>query len=165
MKKTGKLLFVSILVFGLLTLSFGKVFAISSSTDLADPMAKPSFTGETYTTAVVAPNKLPGMVDTGSMFFPLGFTSGLAQVSGNGLTVSGLKPGETVNLSFDFKFYNYDWSGSIYMWTGTMWKKLPTTVTKPGPDGGTTWASVSGVGNGTYALIIFNYGNPTPEDL
>jgi len=73
--------------------------------------------------------------------------------------VSDLKEGETVKLSFDFPYYSYKWAGSIYKWNGLKWVKLATTITL-GDEGSGPRASVSGVGNGTYALIMGNYGLP-----
>lgn len=163
MIKTGKVLIASLLVFGLLIVTFSSVFAIGYSPSLTDPLAVESFVGEKYTAAVVTPPNLPGTKDEGGMIMPVGLGSSVGQFSGNGLTISGLKPGETVSVKFDFKFSNYMWTGSIYKWDGVRWVKLATKLVAPGADESITWATATGVGNGTYALIIGNYGVPTVE--
>lgn len=166
MNKSGKVIVASLLVFGLLVVTFSTVFAgVITQTGLSDPVAKESFVGEKFTDSVVAPPYLPGTQDEGGMIMPVGLGSNEGQFSGSGLKVSGLKPGETVSVSFDFKFSNYLWKGSIYKWDGAKWVKLVTKVTAPAADESTTWATASGVGNGTYALIIANYGVPTEESV
>ncbi len=164
MKKTGKVLLASLLVVGLLTLTFSLAFAMADpSTGLADPVVKPAFSGEKYTSLVLSPQYLPGTFEQDGLVYPKGFGPSQGQFSGSGLKVSGLKAGETVSLSFDYKFYNFKWTGSVYMWSGTKWVKLATKTVLPTGDDSMTWATVSGVGNGTYALIIGNYGLPPTE--
>jgi len=165
MKNKGKVLLASLLVVALLTISFGTVFATApSSYQLVDPLAVAGSGSVKFTQLVLAPLYLPGTVTADNLILPDGFKTGQAQFSGNGIRVSGLKAGETVSLTFDYYFYNFMWSGSIYKWSGTQWMKLATTVIPAGADGVTSWAKVSGVGNGTYALIIGNYGLP-PVDV
>lgn len=163
MKKTGKALLASILVVGLLTLSFNLAFAMSAPvvvTQLADPVVKPAVSGQMYTSLVLSPQFLPGTFDKDGLVYPTGFGPSQGQFSGSGIKVSDLKEGETVSLSLDYKFYNFKWTGAIYSWNGTKWVKLATTTVLPTGDESMTWATVSGVGNGTYALIIGNYGVP-----
>ncbi len=163
MKKTGKVLLASLLVVGLLALSFNLAFAVGSSSGLADPMVTPAFTGEKFTSLVLSPQYLPGTFEEDGLVYPKGFGPSQGQFSGSGISVSGLKAGETVSLSFDYKFYNFKWSGAIYSWNGTKWVKLATKTVLPTGDESMTWATTSGVGNGTYALIIGNYGLPPTE--
>ncbi len=161
MKKTGKVLIASLLVVGLLFVTFGSVFAgVIAPTGLTDPVAKESFTGEKFTSLVLSPQYLPGTFEQGGLLYPKGFGPSQGQFSGSGLKISGLKAGETVTISFDYKFYNFMWKGSIYKWDGTRWMKLDTKVVLPKADETMTWATATGVGNGTYALIIGNYGVP-----
>ena len=68
---------------------------------------------------------------------------------------------ETVSISFDFKFSHFKRTGSVYKWDGVRWVKVATKVVQPTGDDQITWATASGFGNGTYVLIIFNYGVPT----
>lgn len=165
MKRTGKFLLASLLVVGLLTLSFSLAFAmVDPPSGLVDPMVKPAFSGEKYVSLVLEPQYLPGNFEQDGLVFPTGFGPSQGQFSGSGIKVSGLKAGETVSLSFDYKFYNYKWVGAIYSWNGTKWVKLATKTVLPTGDEIMTWATVSGVGNGTYALIIGNYGVP-PTDV
>lgn len=165
MKKSGKVLLASLLVVGLLTLSFSLVFAmVDPPSGLVDPMVKPAFSGEKYTSLVLSPQFLPGTFEQGGLVYPTGFGPSQGQFSGSGIKISGLKAGETVSLSFDYKFYNFKWVGAVYSWNGTKWVKLPTKTVLPAGDETMTWATVSGVGNGTYALIIGNYGVP-PTDV
>ena len=162
MKKTGKVLIASLLVVGLLFVTFSSVFAgLIAPAGLADPVVKESFTGEKFTSLVLAPQYLPGTFEQGGLLYPKGFGPSQGQFSGSGLKISDLKAGETVTISFDFKFYNYMWKGSIYKWDGARWVKLATRVGLPKADETMTWATATGVGNGTYALIIGNYGVPT----
>jgi hypothetical protein len=164
MKRTGKVFFATLLVVGLLTLSFNLAFAMEDSAgSLADPMVKPAFSAEKYASLVLSPQNLPGTFEQDGLVFPKGFGPSQGQFSGSGLKVSGLKAGETVSLSFDYKFYNFKWTGSVYSWNGTKWVKLATKTVLPAGDETMTWATVSGVGNGTYALIIGNYGVPVPD--
>ena len=164
MKRTGKLFVASLLVVGLLALSFSLAFAIADPVNqLADPMVTPSFEGEEYTALVLGPQYLPGTFEEGGLVYPTGFGPSEGQFSGSGIEISGLKAGETVDLSFDYKFYNYMWTGSIYMWNGTQWVRLATKTVIPSGGEGSTWATVSGVGNGIYALIIGNYGVPETQ--
>lgn len=164
MKKNGKFFVASFLVVGLFALSFSLVFAIAPpAVGLAEPVVTPAFEGEVYTAVVLSPQYLPGTFEEGGLVYPTGFGPSQGQFSGSGIKISGLKAGETVSLSFDYKFYNFMWKGSVYMWNGTQWVKLATKTVVPSGDGGSTWATVSGVGNGTYALIIGNYGVPATE--
>lgn len=170
MKKSVKGILALLLVIGLLTLTFGSVFAgmvAPVQSALSDPVAKESFAGEKFTALVVAPPDLPGTKVEGGLIMPVGMGSNQGQFSGSGLKISNLNAGETVSISFDFKFYNYMWKGNIYKWDGTRWVKLVTKVVMPVGDEIVTWATASGVGNGTYALIIGNYGVPTsaPEPI
>lgn len=166
MKKTGKVLIASLLVVGLLFVTFSSVFAgiitpTSAPAGLVDPVVKESFSGEKFTSLVITPFYLPGTFEQGGLLYPKGFGPSQGQFSGSGLKISDLKAGETVTISFDFKFYNYMWKGSIYKWDGARWVKLDTKVVLPKGDETMTWATATGVGNGTYALIIGNYGVPT----
>lgn len=164
MRKSLKVFVASLMVLGLLFVTFGSVFALPApTTALAEPVAVESFAGEKFTAVVVTPPNLPGTMDEGGMIMPVGMGSGEGQFSGNGLKVSGLKDGETVSVKFDFKYYNHMWKGSIYKWDGTRWVKLATTVVPPAADESITWATASGVGNGKYVLIIGNYGVPKIE--
>lgn len=165
MKRTGKFLLASLLVIGLLTLSFSLAFAmVDPPGGLVDPTVKPAFSGEKFTSLVMAPQYLPGTFEQDGLVFPKGFGPSQGQFSGSGIKISGLKAGETVSLSFDYKFYNFKWVGAIYSWNGTKWVRLATKTVLPSGDETMTWATVSGVGNGTYALIIGNYGVP-PTDV
>jgi hypothetical protein len=156
MKKTFKILFVSLLVLGFLSFSFGKTFA--SGLSVMDPMAVSSNPDLQFSTKTLTPVELPGTTNNSSgMFLPLGFPDGQKQFDGNSLMVSGLKEGETVNLQFDFPLYSYKWSGTIYMWSGSEWMPLDTTVTQ-GADGSRNWATTNGVGNGVYALLMGYHG-------
>lgn len=164
MKKSGKVLLASLLVVGLLTLTFSLAFAMPDpSSGLVDPAATPANSGTKFTSLVLAPQYLPGTFEQDGLVFPLGFGPSQGQFSGSGLKVSGLKAGETVNLKFDHRYYNFMWTGSIYSWSGTKWVKVPTTVVLPKGDDSMTLATASGVGNGTYVLIIGNYGLPATE--
>jgi hypothetical protein len=165
MKKTGKVLVASLLVVGLLTLSFSLAFAMAApaSTELVDPVVKPALSGEKYTSLVLTPQFLPGTFEKDGLLYPKGFGPSQGQFSGSGIKISGLKAGETVSLSFDYKLYNFKWAGAVYSWNGTKWVKLATKTVLPTGDETMTWATVSGVGNGTYALIVGNYGLPPTE--
>jgi hypothetical protein len=165
MKKTGKILLALLLVFGLLSANFSQVMAgIMVSSDLTDPVVTPTFTGTTVVTKVLAVYNLPGIQDVSGMTYPIGFGPSEGQFSGKGVQVSGLKSWQTAKVCFDFRYSGYKWAGGVYMWNGTKWVKMSTTVI-PATEGLPTLACVSGVGNGTYALIIGNYGLPevTPE--
>jgi hypothetical protein len=172
MKKTLKILFGSFLVVGLLSVTLGQVFASSGGATASDPVVTLSNPGVMFTAVILEPSQLPGLATSPSdLILPLGFPSGQAQFDGNGVKVSGLKTGQTVKVTFNFPFYNFDWAGSIYMWTGTKWMKM-TTLFTTGTDGTSPSASVSGAGNGVYVLIMGNYGLPevqptevpTPDD-
>ncbi|MBA4385499.1 MAG: hypothetical protein C0410_12245, partial [Anaerolinea sp.] len=112
MKNIGKVLVASLLVVGLFTLSFSLVFVVAApaSTELADPVVKPAFSGEQYTSLVLAPLYLPGTFEKDGLVYPTGFGPSQGQFSDSGIKVSGLKAGETVSLSFDYKFYNFKWT-------------------------------------------------------
>lgn len=164
MKKSGKVLIASLLVVAMLVVTFGSVFAgVVAQTGLVDPVATETFAGEKFTAKVVTPPYMPGTKEEGGLIMPIGMGSNQGQFSGSGLTISGLKAGETVSIKFDFKFYNYMWKGSIFKWDGAKWVKVATKVVAPVGDEQITWATATGVGNGTYALIIGNYGVPTVE--
>lgn len=165
MKKTGRLLGATLLVVGLLAMSFTLAFAVGISSELSDPKVTPAFEGEDYKAQVLSPMYLPGTFEDGGLIYPTGFGPSEGQFSGSGIKISGLKAGETVSLTFDFKFYNYMWNGSVYKWSGTQWVKLATKTVLPTGDETMTWATVSSVGNGTYALIIGNYGVPETEEV
>lgn len=163
MKKTAKIALALVLVFSLLAVNLGQVFA-SVSTNLTDPTVTPTFSGTNVVTTVLAVYHLPGIQDVSGMTYPIGFGPSEGQFSGKGVQVSGLKSWQTAKVCFDFRFSDYKWAGGVYMWNGTKWVKMTTTVT-PGAEGLPTWACVSGVGNGTYALIIGNYGLPEGEPI
>jgi hypothetical protein len=155
MKKTASIIVSTLLVLTLAGLSFGKAFATAPM--LSDPMASPAVPGINFESQVLKVTELPGtFVADNGMALPVGFM-GQAQFEGKGLQVSGLKAGEKVNLSFNFRDNNYEWAGSIYRWNGLVWMKVPTSVTV-GKDGAITWASASVEDNSVYALIMGSYG-------
>ena len=168
MKSTGKFIVATMIVVVVLSLGFVQAFAMpspsmaSSSANLNDPMVTISPVASAGKVQLVEQSALPGTNEKGGMFFPKGFTDGQAQFSGMGVKISGLKNGETAKVSFDFRFSNFDWRGYVYQWNGSRWVKLATTVSGGG-EAVTTWANASNLGNGTYALIIFNYGVPDSE--
>lgn len=163
MKKTGKILIASLFVVGLLSLTLSQAFAAG----LVDPVAKPTVEGTEFEAVVLAQNELPGTVEGLGLTLPVGFPEGQAQFGGKGLMLSELMNGDTATVCFDFRYYHFEWWGFVAMWDGTSWVKLPTTVSQP-DEGATTWACASGVGDGTYALIMGSYGKPKAaptEDL
>jgi hypothetical protein len=149
-------------VAGLLMLAVlaGGLSVAKATVEFVDPVTFPGAPGNTFTAAVLTPVELPGTLDgPGGLVLPVGFTVGQKQFGGNGLKVTGLQPGESAKLCFDFPWYNFKWSGGVYQWNGTKWVALGTTVT-PGVDGSNTWACAKTSENGTFALLMGYYGPP-----
>jgi hypothetical protein len=110
-----------------------------------------ALTGDTtFTVTGLDQPVLPGTVQKGQTYLPLGYADEL-QFAGSGIQVAGVTYG-TENACFGFDLYPYGWTGSVYQWTGTKWTKLETTVS----DGGEGSPSACAVihGNGIYALLI-----------
>lgn len=165
MKKISRLSITVFIVLCLLLVSFSTVFARRALPTITwtDPTASTSEKGLTFTSEVLDPWQLPGTLTLGTgQYGPVGFPAGQAQFGGNGLKVTALPEGKTVELCFDFPVYSMSWEGKIYLWNETKWVAMPTTVT-PGSDGSPTYACTPKAANGIYALIIGFYGTPQPD--
>jgi hypothetical protein len=146
-----------LLVLGLVAVVFSPVFAIPnvSTPGMSDPVVTPMKASDTYTSSIVEVGYLKGAVQLESQLMaPVGRTD--EQFGSNGLVLSGLSGKEKVKACFDFPGYNYKWSGSVFKWNGTKWVKQATTFTND--PAATPTACASGLGNGTYALIIYYWG-------
>jgi hypothetical protein len=110
-----------------------------------------------YNSDVLGAVDLPGteVLDNGKIL-PAGFNHEM-QFGGNGLEVSGLAAGKSVDVCFDFPTYRYSWNGVIKEWNGTKWVALPTTITSTN-ESSSSLACTTKVKNGTYALLIWYYG-------
>lgn len=163
MQKTFKSAFVILLVLGLLVIMTVPVFAkpdpTPPSTSLRDPVVSPMKLGDTYTSSVVEVGYLKGALQKEDQSMaPVGRTD--EQFGSNGLVISDLSGKEKVKACFYFSGYNYKWAGTIFRWSGSQWVKQVTTITVD-PEG-TPMACASGLGNGTYALIIYYWG---PQEM
>lgn len=157
MKKITKIISVTLLLVTLLVLSVGQVFAIKPavSAGFTDPLVTPLKESYTYTSEVVGLTYLKGAVQNDDQLMaPVGRTD--EQFGSNALVLSGLTGKEKVKACFEFNRFNYKWAGNIFMWNGTKWVKQTTTYTSD--PAATTLACASGLGNGTYALIIYYWG-------
>jgi hypothetical protein len=156
MKKTFKSMFVLLLVLGLVAVVFVPVFASST---MRDPVVTPLKVTDTYTSEVVGVGYLKGAVQLeNQLMAPVGRTD--EQFGSNGLVLSDLTGKEKVKACFFFPGYNSKWAGNIFKWNGTKWVKQTTTFTND--PAGTPTACASGLGNGTYALIIYYWG---PQEI
>jgi hypothetical protein len=109
----------------------------------------------TYSSSVLEVFYLKGAVQKEDQSMaPVGRTD--EQFGSNGLVLSDLSGKEKVKACFYFSGYNYKWAGNIYKWNGTKWVKQVTTITND--PAATPMACASGLGNGTYALIIYYWG-------
>ena len=156
MKKTVKSMFVLLLVLGLVAVVFGPVFAKPIETPaFRDPVVSPMKSSDTYTSSIVEIGYLKGAIQLeNQLMAPVGRTD--EQFGSNGLVVSDLSGKEKVKACFYFPGYNYKWAGNVYRWSGTKWVKQTTTFTND--PAATPMACASGLGNGTYALIIYYWG-------
>ena len=157
MKKITKIISVILLLVTLLVLSVGQVFAFKPavSAGFTDPLVTPLKESYTYSSEVVGLTYLNGAVQNDDQLMaPVGRTD--EQFGSNALVLSGLTGKEKVKACFEFNRYNYKWAGNIFMWNGTKWVKQTTTFTSD--PAATTLACASGLGNGTYALIIYYWG-------
>jgi hypothetical protein len=139
-------------------ISVGSVFASSSASKVdvwTDPVATAN-NGAAFTSTILDTASLPGIVDDdASMILPVGFTTDSGQFGGNGIVITGLATHtDTVSLTFSFPTYRYGWTGSIYQWSGSAWVKVATTIVAPTGENSMYYATASGLGNGTYALIM-----------
>lgn len=160
MKKTGKVLFVVMLALSVVALNFGPAFAMN---DFNDPVVTPLTSGSPGVSTLLSPTLLPGaFIGVDGMYFPVGFVEGQAQFGGSGVNMSELVDGATVKICFDFPLYSYQWWGNVRMWDGVKWVVLPTTI-YPAVEESSPMACVTGVGNGTYALVMGYYGPPAPR--
>ena len=161
MKKVFKSMFVLLIVVGLVAVVFSPVIAkkIDTTPTLRDPVVSPMKTSDTFTSSVVEVGFLKGAVQLESQLMaPVGRTD--EQFGSNGVLVNGLSGKEKVQVCFEFNLYNYKWAGNVFMWNGTQWVKQTTTFTSD--PAATTWACASGLGNGTYALIMYYWG---PQEM
>ncbi len=158
MKKVTKIISVSFLMLTMLLLSVGQVFAIkppTTSTSFTDPVVTPLKESYTYTSSIVEVGYLKGAVQKENQSMaPVGRLD--EQFGSNGLVIKDLSGKEKVKACFEFNRYNYKWAGNVFMWNGSKWVKQATTFTSD--PAATTWACASGLGNGTYALIIYYWG-------
>lgn len=160
MKKLTKFVSVSVLLFAMLVLIVGQSFAmklpvVATTPAFTDPIVTPMRAGDTFTSSVEALVYLKGAVQLETQLMaPVGRTD--EQFGSNGLVLSGLTGKEKVKACFEFNRYNYKWAGHVFKWNGTKWVKQSTTFSSD--PAATTLACASGLGNGTYALIIYYWG-------
>jgi hypothetical protein len=159
MRKINRAVVVFLLLLTLLVLTFGQVFAIpnpvKTSSSFNDPVVTSLLAGTVYTSEVVGIAYLKGAVQNANQLMaPVGRTD--EQFGSNGLVISDLKGKDKVKACFNFPGYNFKWSGSVFKWNGTKWVKQTTTFTTD--PSATSYACASGLGNGTYALIIYYWG-------
>lgn len=158
MKKITKLVSVSLLLLTLLVLSVGQVFAFKppvSNFGFTDPMVTPLKESYDFTSEVVGLTYLKGAFENeNQLMVPVGRVD--EQFGSNAVVIGGLTGKEKVKACFEFNRYNYKWAGHVFMWNGTKWIKQTTTFTSD--PAATTLACASGLGNGTYALIIYYWG-------
>jgi len=128
-----------------------------------DPYALPSVESSSMVSSIVSVPSLPGTVllDSGK-YLPKGYKQGDAQFASSGLEVASLGKGETAEVCFPFRSYNYKWNGVVSQWIGEKWVALSTTFPVD-TDGVSNWACSEGAGNGTFALITWYYGPPEPQ--
>jgi hypothetical protein len=161
MKKTIKSMFVLVLVLGLVAVVFSPVLAkkIDTTPTLRDPMVTPVKATDTFTTSIVEVGYLKGAVQLeNQLMAPVGRTD--EQFGSNGLVLSDLTGKEKAKACFYFTGYNYKWAGNIFKWNGSRWVKQTTTITND--PAATPMACATGLGNGTYALIIYYWG---PQEM
>jgi hypothetical protein len=162
MRRITRFSIITLFVASLTLLSVSTVFAIvSPQRTWADPFVSTAAKGVTFTTTVLVPGSLPGIVTSPSgMTLPAGFLPNQAQFGGNGIVISGLTSAQNVTVCFDFPVYQYSWSGTIYEWVNTKWEKMPTKIVDNTGEGGSTSACAAQAGNGIYSLIIGFWGTP-----
>jgi len=161
MKKLTKFVSISLLLFAMLVLMVGQVFAMklpvvtTPTPGFTDPIVTPVKASDTFTSSVVGIAYLKGAVQLETQLMaPVGRTD--EQFGSNGLVLSNLTGKEKAKACFYFPGYNYQWSGNVFMWNGTKWVKQTTTITND--PAATPLACATGLGNGTYALIIYYWG-------
>lgn len=163
MKKMMRVVLVSFLLLVMLVFSFGQAFAIPNpipkATGFTDPVVTPLKSTDTYTSEVVGLAYLKGVTQAeNQLMVPVGRTD--EQFGSNGVVIGGLTGKEQVKACFDFRGYQFKWTGSVFMWNGTKWVKQATTFTDD--PAATTKACATNLGNGTYALIIYYWG---PQEI
>lgn len=160
MKKINKVVSVSLLLVVMLLLIVGPVLAKSDPIVVpvkafTDPLVTPVRASDTFTSSIVEVGFLKGAVQLDTQLMaPVGRTD--EQFGSNALVLSDLTGKEKAKACFYFSGYNYKWAGNVFKWNGTNWVKLPTTITND--PAATPMACASGLGNGTYALIIYYWG-------
>ena len=168
MKKSVSFGIAAILVFCLVLLSVTTVFAhpIYPLFTWTDPTATSMDKAVMFNSDILNPAQLPGTQMLGSgMYVPVGIPTPQSQFGGNGLVVSGLPDGKTVQICFSFPSYVFSWAGQVHKWSGTEWLPMPTTIIPATAEAYNTQACTYGAGNGTYALIIGFYGTPQPRRI
>ncbi len=158
MKKTFRSMLMLSVVLGLVAVLFSPVMAGyvgTPSTSFRDPVVSPMKPSDTYSSSIVEVGYLKGadQKEDQSMA-PVGRLD--EQFGSNGLVIKDLSGKEKVKACFYFPGYNYKWAGNVYRWSGTKWVKQTTTITND--PAATPMACASGLGNGTYALIIYYWG-------
>ena len=173
MRKINKAVSVSLLLIVMLLLIVGPVFAkpgpsVVTVKAFTDPLVTPVRAGDTFTSSIVEVGFLKGAVQLeNQLMAPVGRTD--EQFGSNGLVLSDLTGKEKAKACFYFPGYNYKWAGNVFKWNGTKWVKQATTFTND--PAATTMACATGLGNGTYALIIYYWGpneiilTSTPEPV
>ena len=152
-------MFVLLLVLGMVAVVFGPVFAkpfeTTPTVTMRDPVVTPVRASDTFTSSIVEVGFLKGAVQLDTQLMaPVGRTD--EQFGSNGLVLSDLTGKEKAKACFYFPGYNYKWAGNVFKWNGTKWVKQTTIITND--PAATPMACASGLGNGTYALIIYYWG-------
>ena len=165
MKKTTRIAIAFALVTCLILVSVTTVFARRLPPFVwTDPVATSMDKTVMFNSDILNLPQLPGTQMLGSgMYVPVGIPTPQSQFGGNGLVVSGLPDGKTVQICFSFPTYVFSWAGQVHMWSGTEWMPMPTTIIPATSEAYNTQACTYGAGNGTYALIIGFYGTPQPR--
>lgn len=161
MKKFVRFTFTTMIAIGLLLVSFSTVFATTGSgaqnVVWGDPIPSSSDKGIPFTSNVLGVWQLPGTVTLGSgMIVPAGFPNNEEQFGGNGIKISGVPEGKSIQICFDFPTYNRHWEGTISEWNGTKWVPVATSISTPAERNATACTTVAG--NGFFALIIGYHG-------
>jgi hypothetical protein len=151
MKKVFIPLFSCLLVISLLLTSFSTARANAGD----DPVVTPVSGDMEFSTDVIQPAFLPGAVEVGQKFVPVGFPSGEAQFGGNGVTIKGFDSGKaTICYTMRSIEIGQGWGGKFGIWNATKWVLLPTTITTP-TDSAYSTACAIVTGSGTFAFIKY----------
>jgi hypothetical protein len=141
-----------------LCLAFVGVNLAQAETTWKDPWVHTYVYAPYVKAQAVQASDLPGTyTNDKGLYEPNGVALDEGQFGGKGVVITGMATGKTARVCFDFPTYHDGWKGSVYLYDGSEWVKLKTSISTSNQNSN-VWACSNSVANGTYALVIYYAG-------